>query len=172
MSCGNEYACRKCQVSYFEKNLIHTSERRPAPIRNGISAFGKGLTIQLLDEKPRRMACIAKIAVARYFGRRYTASRYTFSPPERGYMVPNSSQIKSPQNESKKPATQTNKDAPTDPTDPRIVDGAENMPVPIILPMLGTDLVRKARKIARKGLIHEHCAAKYTQVATHSPGCV
>lgn len=107
----------------------------------------KGPTIQLPAEKPRMMALAEKITVARYFGRRYTASRYTFSPPERGNMVPNSSHIKSPQNERKKPATQSNKDAPTDPTDLRIVDGVEKIPVPIIRPMLETNSMRKGFKI-------------------------
>lgn len=133
------------RLSSLVENLIHTSERRPAASRmkNGIYALGKGLTIQLLAEKPRMMALAAKITVARYFGRRYTASRYTFSPPERGNMVPSSSHIKSPQNESKKPAIQSNRDAPTDPTDPRMVDGVENIPVPIIRPMLDADSMRK-----------------------------
>ncbi len=58
-------------------------------------------------------------------------------------MVPNSSQIKRPQNEREKPATQSNKDAPTDPTDLRMVDGVENIPVPITRPMLEVDSMRK-----------------------------
>jgi hypothetical protein len=61
-------------------------------------------------------------------------------------MVPNSSQTKSPQKESKKPATQSNTEAPTDPTDPRMLDGVENIPVPIIRPMLCADLVRVKNK--------------------------
>jgi hypothetical protein len=128
--------------------LIHTSEQRPATshIKNDTYALGKGLTIQLLAENPRMMALEAKITVARYLGRRYTASRYTFSPPERGNMVPNSSQIKSPQNESKNPATQSIRDAPTDPTDPRMVDGVENMPVPIIRPILDAISMREKCK--------------------------
>jgi hypothetical protein len=65
-------------------------------------------------------------------------------------MVPNSSHIESPQNERKKPATQSNKDAPTDPTDPRIVDGVEKILVPIIRPMLETNSVRKGFKITRR----------------------
>jgi hypothetical protein len=107
--------------------------------------------MQLLAEKPSTIALAEKITVARYFGRRYTASRYTFSPPERGNMVPNSSHIKSPQNERKKSATQSNKDAPTDPTDLRIVDGVEKIPVPIIRPMLETNSMRKDFKITRRG---------------------
>jgi hypothetical protein len=102
------------------------------------SWLGKELTIQFPDEKVRMIACAAKITVARCLGRRYTASRYTFSPPERGNMVPNSSQINSPQNESAKPSTQSIRDAPTDLTDPRMDDGVENIPVPMILPMLLT----------------------------------
>ena len=58
-------------------------------------------------------------------------------------MVPNSSEIKSPQKESKNPATQSNRDAPTDPTDSRMVDGVENIPVPIIRPILDENSVRK-----------------------------
>lgn len=99
-------------------------------------ALSNGLTIQLLDEKLRMIAFAAKTTLARCLGRRYTASRYTFSPPERGNMVPNSSQINNPQNDSAKPRAQSIKDAPTDPTDPRMDDGVENMPVPIILPTL------------------------------------
>jgi hypothetical protein len=100
----------------------------------------RGLTIQFPAVNPRTMAFTANTTVARYFGRRYTASRYTFSPPERGNIVPNSSQMKSPQNESKKPATQSKRDAPTEPTEPRILDGVENIPVPIMRPILGTDI--------------------------------
>jgi len=90
----------------------------------------------LLDEKLRKIALAAKTTVARYFGRWYTASRYTFSPPERGNMVPNSSQMKSPHTESAKPRTQSIRDAPTDPTDSRMDDGVENIPVPMIMPTL------------------------------------
>jgi hypothetical protein len=116
--------------------ILLSEDLKTNHMKNGMNALGKGLTIQLLAEKPRMMAVAEKITVARYFGRRYTASRYTFSPRERGNMAPNSSHIKSPQNERKKPATQSNKDAPTDPTDLRIVDGVEKIPVPIIRPML------------------------------------
>jgi hypothetical protein len=139
-------------------------------MKNDIYALGKGLTIQLLAEKPRMMALAEKITVARYFGRRYTTSRYTFSPPERGNMVPNSSHIKSPQNERKKPATQSNKDAPTDPTELRIVDEVEKIPVPIIRPILETNSMRKGFKLTRRGWVHEHCAAKYAQMAPHPTG--
>ena len=85
----------------------------------------------------------AKITVTRCFGRRYTASRYTFSPPDRGNIVPNSSQTKSPQSERAKPITQSVRDAPTDPTKPRMDDGVENIPVPMMAPRL----VGKRKKI-------------------------
>ena len=137
-----------------------------------IYASGTELTILLLAVKPRMIAFAAKRTVARYFGRRYTASRYTFSPPERGNMLPNSSQMNSPQNESRKPATQSNMDAPTDPTDSRMVDGVENMPVPIIRPTLDTNFVNRRFEERIEGRIHEHCAAKYTQMATNSTGGV
>ena len=159
---------RVCLMSLLEFALIvkipiHTSERRPAASRmkNGIYALGKELTIQLLAERPRTIALAAKITVARCCTRRYTASRYTFSPPERGNMVPNSSQIKSPQ-ESKNPATQSNRDAPTDPTDSRMVDGVENIPVPIIRPILDDISKETGGRKRRKGWVHEHCAAEYT----------
>jgi hypothetical protein len=117
----------------------------------------------LLAEKPRIMALAAKTTVARCCGRRYTASRYTFSPPERGNMGPNSSQIKSPQKESKMPANQSNRDAPTDPTDSRMVDGVENIPVPIIRPILDENSLRKTSERKQwKGWVHEHSAAEYT----------
>jgi hypothetical protein len=92
--------------------------------------------MQFAEENLKTIAFTAKRTVTRCFGRRYTASRYTFSPPDRGNMVPNSSQTKSPQNERAKPRTQSIRDAPTDPTDPRMEDGVENMPVPMIVPML------------------------------------
>jgi hypothetical protein len=120
--------------------------------------------MQLADVKPRMMAFAANMTIARYFGRRYTASRYTFSPPERGNIVPNSSQIKSPQNERRKPATQSNRDAPTEPTDSRMLEGVENMPVPIIRPMLCDELARKHKDgtVVGESRVHEHCATKDT----------
>ena len=51
-------------------------------------------------------------------------------------MVPSSSQTKSPQNERANPRTQSIKDAPIDPTDSRMDDGVENIPVPMIAPTL------------------------------------
>jgi propanediol dehydratase small subunit len=106
-------------------------------------ALDETLTIQLGDEKLRITTYTAKITVTRCFGRRYTASRYTFSPPDRGIMVPNSSQTKSPQSERAKPMTQSIRDAPTDPTKPRMYDGVENIPVPMMAPTL----VGKRKKI-------------------------
>jgi hypothetical protein len=99
-------------------------------------ALDKTLTIQFPDEMLRMTAFTAKTTVTRCFGRRYTASRYTFSPPDRGNMVPNSSQTKSPQRERAKPRTQSIRDAPTDPTDLRIEYGVENIPVPMMAPTL------------------------------------
>ncbi len=71
------------------------------------------------------------------------ASRYTFSPPERGIIVPSSSQTKSPQKESTNPKTQSISDTPADPTDPIIDEGVENIPVPMILPTLPTVVRRE-----------------------------
>ena len=101
--------------------------------------FGDRLTMQLDALKPRMMALNANRTVTRYFGFVYTASRYTFSPPERGNMVPSSSQMKSPQIDMKNPRSQSMRDAPTDPTDPRIDDGVEKIAVPIIRPILYRD---------------------------------
>ena len=98
---------------------------------------------------PRRMAFAAKITVTRYLGFLYTASRYTFSPPERGIIVPNSSQMKRPQNDRMKPSTQSMRDAPTDPTDPRIEEGVEKMPVPMMRPTLDGEELGFAQKTAR-----------------------
>jgi hypothetical protein len=51
-------------------------------------------------------------------------------------MVPNSSQMKSPQSDNARPRTQSIRDAPTDPTDSRMDDGVENIPVPMMQPTL------------------------------------
>lgn len=51
-------------------------------------------------------------------------------------MVPNSNQMNRPQKDSTKPRTQSIMDAPTDPTDLRIDDGVEKMPVPMMWPTL------------------------------------
>ena len=64
-------------------------------------------------------------------------------------MVPNSSQIKSPQSERAKPKTQSIRDAPTDPTKPRMDDGVENMPVPMMAPTLVAN-VRKSERSNRR----------------------
>ena len=89
---------------------------------------------------------MAYITVARFFGRGYMASRYTFSPPERGIMVPSSSQTRSPQNESTSPKSQSISDAPTDPTDPMMDEGVENIPVPMIVPTLSV-VVRREKSV-------------------------
>lgn len=93
-------------------------------------------TMQPLAVKPSRIALLAKMNVARAFGFLYTASRYTFSPPDRGNIVPYSSQTKSPQKDSMNPSVQSIKDAPTEWTEPRIEEGVEKMPVPMIRPTL------------------------------------
>ena len=67
-------------------------------------------------------------------------------------MVPNSSQTKSPQSERAKPKTQSIRDAPTDPTKPRMNDGVENIPVPMIAPTLVAN-VRKSEKIINNGRV-------------------
>lgn len=85
---------------------------------------------------PNKIALVAKIIVAKYFGFLYTASKYTFSPPERGNIVPYSSHMKSPQNDSKKPRTHNMREAPMEPTELRMEEGVENIPVPIIRPTL------------------------------------
>jgi hypothetical protein len=81
------------------------------------------LTIHPEAVNPNKIALAANITVAKYRGFLYTASRYTFSPPERGNMVPYSSQTNSPQNDRTKPRTQSIRDAPTEPTDPRMEEG-------------------------------------------------
>ena len=87
---------------------------------------------------PNKIAFMAKMTVAKNLGFLYTASRYTFSPPERGIMVPNSSQTKRPQKDSTNPRTQSMpvREAPTEFTDESIDDGVEKIPVPIIRPTL------------------------------------
>lgn len=50
--------------------------------------------------------------------------------------MPNSSHINNPQNDKMKPSTQSMKDAPTDPTDERMEEGVEKIPVPMIRPTL------------------------------------
>ena len=85
--------------------------------------------------KPNKIALFAKIMVAKYLGFLYTASKYTFSPPERGNIVPYSSHTKRPKNDSRKPRTHNMREAPTEPTELRM-EGVENIPVPIIRPTL------------------------------------
>ena len=94
------------------------------------------LTMHAAAVNPNKMAFMAKITVARNLGFLYTPSRYTFSPPERGIIVPNSIQTKRPQNDSTNPRTQSMREAPTEFTDESIDDGVEKIPVPIIRPTL------------------------------------
>jgi hypothetical protein len=79
---------------------------------------------------------MAKITVAKNLGFLYTASKYTFSPPERGIIVPNSNQTKRPQKDTTNPRTQSIREAPTELTEESIDDGVEKIPVPIMRPTL------------------------------------
>ena len=67
-------------------------------------------------------------------------------------MAPNSSQTKSPQSEKAKPMTQSIRNTPTDPTEPRMNDGVENIPVPMIVPTL----VANVRKYERSNRMVGH----------------
>ena len=89
-----------------------------------------------LAVNPSKIAFTAYTAVARYFGFLYAISRYTFSPPLLGNMVPNSSHMNSPQNAKTNPSTQTMSDAPMEPTPDRMDDGVEKISVPMIRPMM------------------------------------
>ena len=129
--------------------------------RSTLNELVKGHTRQFPDEKVMRIMLVAYTTVAKVFGRGYMASRYTFSPPDRGIIVPSSSQTKRPQNESTSPRTQSISEAPTDPTDPRMEEGVENMPVPMIVPTLSV-VVRQEKSIGWKEVIHEHRAVKDT----------
>ena len=86
--------------------------------------------------KPSKIAFVAKTIVTRNLGFLYTASKYTFSPPDLGNMVPYSNQTKGPQNERAKLRTHNMREAPTEPTEFRMEEGVENIPVPIIRPTL------------------------------------
>lgn len=90
----------------------------------------------ILPVKPRAIAWTAKTVVINIFGRRYAASRYTFSPPLRGIMQANSSQTQSPDTDSRSPSTHRSIEAPKDPTPLTIEEGVEKIPVPIIRPIL------------------------------------
>ena len=102
----------------------------------------------------------------------YTASKYTFSPPDLGNMVPNSSQMNRPQKESTKPRTQSMSDAPTEPTDPRMEEGVEKMPVPMIRPTLYKEVSERSTKGQVLEDVHEQRAAEHAEVTTHAFGGV
>ena len=91
-------------------------------------------------EDANKTAFAANTTVASTFVFLCTASKYTFSPPERGNIVPSSSQTNKPQKDRANPRAQRSKDAPTEWTDVRIEDGVENIPVPIMLPTLRTEV--------------------------------
>lgn len=57
--------------------------------------------------------------------------------------------------------TQRIRDAPTDPTEPRMDDGVENIPVPMMAPTLVANVRKsKSEKSEGKGGSLEHCAAE------------
>ena len=84
------------------------------------------------QQDSNKIAFMAKITVARNLASLYTASRYAFSPPEQGIIVPNSSETKKPQKDSTNPRTQSMREAPTELTEKSIDEGVEKIPVPII----------------------------------------
>ena len=111
---------------------------------------------------PKIIAFAAKKTVARCRGRRYAASRYTFSPPLRGIMQPSSSHIRRPANERRNPRVHSIKDAPTLPVLLKMDDGVEKMPVPMIRLML-----QQYEYCARQhehGRSHEECCREEAQV--------
>ena len=93
-------------------------------------------TTHPLDVNPSKIAFAANTTVANIFGFVYTASKYTFSPPERGNIEPSSSHTNRPQKDRANPSAQRSKEAPTEWTEVRIEDGVEKIPVPIIRPTL------------------------------------
>ena len=78
----------------------------------------------------------ANTTVTKYAGLLYTASKYTFSPPERGNIVPNSRNTRRPQKDTRQPRDQQRREEPTLCTEERIEDGVLKIPRPIIFPTL------------------------------------
>lgn len=68
-------------------------------------------------------------------------------------MVPNSSQIKRPQNERIKPITHNMREAPTEPTEPKMELGVEKIPVPMIRPTLSWQVGGVRGRVTRKGAL-------------------
>lgn len=99
-------------------------------------------TTHPLAVNPSSIAFAANTTVANALGLVYTASRYTFSPPERGNIVPSSSQTNKPQKERTNPSAHRRSEAPTECTEVRIEEGVEKMPVPIMRPTLERDSLR------------------------------
>ena len=85
---------------------------------------------------PSKMALDANMTVAKNLGFFHTASKYTFSPPLLGNIVPYSSHMNSPERDKRNPRTHSISEAPTDSTDERIEDGVEKIPVPIMRPTI------------------------------------
>ena len=84
-------------------------------------------------------------------------------------MVPYSNHINNPQKESKNPRAQSIKDAPTEPTEERIEEGVEKIPVPMIRPTLHENFRHVDQ--GKDGLKsrHNHGTAEDTQVSAHPP---
>ena len=133
--------------------IIGISSQSPVSGCHGLT-YLLAKTIHPLAVNPSKIAFMAKTTVARCFGFLYTASRYTFSPPLRGNMVPYSSQMKRPQNDMMNPSTHSISDAPTDPTDPKIDEGVEKTAVPMIRPTLYIEEWKPARDRANCDRTH------------------
>ena len=62
------------------------------------------------------------------------------------------------------------RDAPTDPTDPRMEDGVEKIAVPIIRPILYGECIRPCTSSrGEQGSLHEEGAREDTHVTTDTP---
>ncbi len=102
---------------------------------------------------------------------------YTFSPPDRGNIHPNSSQTNKPEKERSKPSSQSINAAPTLPTLSVTLEGVLKIPVPMIRPMLKLKPVTKKPKILSRlditdiKLIWQKQASYIRNVVLQSPKC-
>lgn len=62
--------------------------------------------------------------------------------------------MNNPQNDNTKPRTQSINDAPTEPTEPRIEDGVENTPVPMMRPTLTFGVSTMGPRRRKNGCSH------------------
>lgn len=63
-------------------------------------------------------------------------------------------------------------EAPTEPTEPKIEDGVEKIPVPITRPTL-VDMSSDHRRITPENAdLHEQCTAEDTEVAAEAAGSI